>query len=144
MIHRVLGQSSNGWTGLARSAARKLHQSLLTSIGSGRVSIAICVKSSWHYLVTQSARGPEAVVVIRGSIVRIRLVLGGKNRSASTLPSGCCGSCLGHLPHLDPLPGNGEASLLCQVGGSLSMVLVAPTPWGSFPSLGMACWCSGQ
>ena len=45
-----------------------------------------------------------------------------RTRSAPTSPSDHCGSCFGHLPHVDSLPGNWEAGLLCYVGGSLSSI----------------------
>ena len=47
---------------------------------------------------------------------------GSLSRGASTLPSGCWGDQLVRRPHLDPLPGNGEAGLLRQVGGTLLLV----------------------
>ena len=43
---------------------------------------------------------------------------GSVSRGASTSPSGCWGEQLARRPHLDPLPGNGEAGLLRQVGGT--------------------------
>ena len=43
---------------------------------------------------------------------------GSLNRGASTSPRGSWGGQLARHPHLDPLPGNGEAGLHRQVGGT--------------------------
>ena len=61
-----------------------------------------------------------------------------RSRSAPTSPSSHCGGRLGHIPHLDSLPGNGEAGLLCQVGGSVSCVGGAYSLRAWSPSLGFS------